>query len=1212
MGLWLIPLSTEPCARLEHEYRWIEAAKLYDSMSVSSGNTDLSDNARLAERSGYALYKAALQSETASEFQRLVAQSINAYERAAKLYASGAERSRLLGLRCRSKIDYLRFWQAKDIPERERVLNDSWDLACKVLDSLDTLDEKLEYSSTYNLLSWPAIYGGTLAPNTSVRLARIVKAIQHGERAVVFLSELGDQDGEARAAASTALFCAGTGSWLVADPEEKHRLLTKATEYWKRATRLSEDEAFRTWVVLAIIPSMHVGWTPGTETVIKRLEALLESSRKTRDMLVQASILNWLAFNSMWAALSAETSEKQQQLAQAAVGFRSEAENKFRILGIESTLENPETCFYLDLAEREIDPLKKRSLLENAIRASKADTARSTAYGHPIGMNYSEYHLAQSLARLASITDSSLERKSLLEATLFHNRNILRFFEEYCPDSPYDIGHGVSNIARVQRELALLISDPESKERLLRQAADGLRQGLSQCNEGLLHFESYGPIGVFGSVGRWQTELGDTLLMLFEISSDKKLIEEAIESFEASVDSFRRVNDMNRVSESQWRSANANAVLGNHLEASERFLAASQTYDKVAKNNPGLFQFYTDYGLYMSACAEIEKAKNEHTLQHFGQAGAYYNSAVRALESTERWRGTSKYYSALALIERAEALSQQDKSQESIQSFQGATKLLGSMLKTEGPESIASFYDQSRISELRKGARSNSGYCKSRILLEEARTLGKQGQYAASSDLFQKASNAFENVRLLALSKQESDDIQTLAIASRAYQFMSKAESEGSPSHFAEASKLFDSARVTCPTEQSAMLMAGHSSFCKALEKGTSFILSSDSESHKAAVAQFDLAASYYAKAGLTVDSEYAEASKLFFDGYAFMVQAHQEGTREATEKMRDYAAAEKLLLASARLFGKSGFTGKESEVLRLVEKVSNEKTLAISLADIVNPPAFTSVAGLLTIPGNESAFGLDSFEHARIEASNRVQAIELEQGGSVKLVLELGNVGKNPARLVRLEGLGSDDFDSSSATEFPVKNLQLELNGKTLNPLEMLKLEVMLQPHSKGVFTLSPILVYADENGKIVKLPVGPIDITTSPIADFLFRCFADDYLAKRLSRDSSGWRSLMEVVHGLKGPRSLIYGDPRYGHTFSKHLESLVAKKIVEHRIFPGERGRGGKIIRIRACLDNDVVRRLVQRVETSHFPILQQPAPAPSVKRLDLVSAQDGIAP
>ncbi len=68
------------------------------------------------------------------------------------------------------------------------------------------------------------------------------------------------------------------------------------------------------------------------------------------------------------------------------------------------------------------------------------------------------------------------------------------------------------------------------------------------------------------------------------------------------------------------------------------------------------------------------------------------------------------------------------------------------------------------------------------------------------------------------------------------------------------------------------------------------------------------------------------------------------------------------------------------------------------------------------------------------------------------------------------------------------------------------------------------------------------------------------------------------MEVVKAIKVPRSHVYGEPRYGRAFGRQLDVLIRSSLVESRTFPGERGRGGYIVKVRVRYTNNEVKRYV----------------------------------
>jgi hypothetical protein len=91
--------------------------------------------------------------------------------------------------------------------------------------------------------------------------------------------------------------------------------------------------------------------------------------------------------------------------------------------------------------------------------------------------------------------------------------------------------------------------------------------------------------------------------------------------------------------------------------------------------------------------------------------------------------------------------------------------------------------------------------------------------------------------------------------------------------------------------------------------------------------------------------------------------------------------------------------------------------------------------------------------------------------------------------------------------------------------------------------------------------------------VFDFLVGSFVEDYMRLRLPLEKSGWRTLMSAVKHSKVPFSAVYG--RNGR-LGKAIGELQHRGIVETRFFPGERGRGGNIMKLRICYEKEPVKR------------------------------------
>ena len=67
------------------------------------------------------------------------------------------------------------------------------------------------------------------------------------------------------------------------------------------------------------------------------------------------------------------------------------------------------------------------------------------------------------------------------------------------------------------------------------------------------------------------------------------------------------------------------------------------------------------------------------------------------------------------------------------------------------------------------------------------------------------------------------------------------------------------------------------------------------------------------------------------------------------------------------------------------------------------------------------------------------------------------------------------------------------------------------------------------------------------------------------------------MDIAKYAKLPKSSIYGTRRHP---SKAISELKRRGLVEIRVFPGERGRGGRILKIRVAYGKETIKRLIDK--------------------------------
>ena len=143
------------------------------------------------------------------------------------------------------------------------------------------------------------------------------------------------------------------------------------------------------------------------------------------------------------------------------------------------------------------------------------------------------------------------------------------------------------------------------------------------------------------------------------------------------------------------------------------------------------------------------------------------------------------------------------------------------------------------------------------------------------------------------------------------------------------------------------------------------------------------------------------------------------------------------------------------------------------------------------------------------------------------------------------------------------------------------------------GEFTFNPRIVYVSDLGITKTSKPKPVSIhvtvpqkgrtekpdqikpvkaefkseTARKAFDFLTNAYNEDYLQKKLPPERSGWRTLNEIVKRGHVSKYSMYGMSGRSGEAKAELEHLG---LVESRFFFGERGRGGRILKLRICCE------------------------------------------
>jgi len=1083
----VVLIGAKECERV---YDWLGAAESYKKALGLVPEQDFAKMGETYERLGYAFYRAAMQAESLEEFRNRMRQSVSYYEKAKEFFARLAEllkKPRML--RCDAMIAYMGYWLASEVPEKKRLIDECWRFAKESLKVFKEAGDAWEFGKTYGQLSKCVVFGFCLEWDFQAREKMVREAVDYGEQAIKFLSALEDRCELAKAYARTAFYL-GVFDYYFLDANEKERDYQKAQEYWGKAKELSEDTALFE-LLYPIFGGQLLLWGEATDEALANLKKVLEYGKRTRDRFIIGCALDWLIYHTGWSGVKIEDPEEMSALIKTVLQYAEDAKNQYCAISFVSPrgdliwVETAQAEFNAWKAYYETDSRKKRELLNEAREIAKDRFKKAEGYKYPEIMVHANHVFSTTLVRLAMTETNSEEKKRLLEEALEHRSEAIRLTQQLEPFLYWNRGVMQASLARIKSELADLAKDHEAKKSMLQEAIMDTENALKLCIAELPLFAKDSKV-YFYPLAFQQYTNGGWYVRLYELTNNKEHLRKAAKAFADAAESYQKVDIKSRIGECHWKAAQAYDNLGEHSKAAENFDAASNNYKIASEKIPQLKDFYQEHALYMQAWTEIEKARHYHTRQEYGSAKEHFEKAANLHESLKQWKYLAPNYAAWAQVEHAEELSRKEQNEEAVRAFEQAVNLFDETKKSLQTQltKIEDREEKQMATSMVKATDSRREYCIARIALEEARILDKRGDHYSSSEKYDSAAETFEKISQTLESEQERKEIKFIVTLSRAWQKMTCAEAESSPALYLEASELFEEAKEFIPNEKTKMLVLGHSRFCKALESGTRFTDTRDATLHAMAVQHLASAANYYTKADFQNASEYAKATKLLFDAFLHMDNAEKESDPEKKAKL--YAMTEKVLQTSAGSYTKAEHPEKMEEVLKLLEKVKEERELAASLTEVLHAPPIISTTKAFTTPTptHEEAVGSERFEHADIQANVIIRQKELKVGEKLNLEIELVNAGKGSALLIKAAEVIPQNFELIEKPEnYRVEDSYLNLKGKRLDPLKTEEVKIVLKPKTQGVFQLKPKILYIDENGKYRSHEPKPITITVKEL---------------------------------------------------------------------------------------------------------------------------------
>ncbi|MFX1451536.1 MAG: hypothetical protein ACFFCM_11875, partial [Promethearchaeota archaeon] len=395
--------------------------------------------------------------------------------------------------------------------------------------------------------------------------------------------------------------------------------------------------------------------------------------------------------------------------------------------------------------------------------------------------------------------------------------------------------------------------------------------------------------------------------------------------------------------------------LGNYLSASESYQKALNSFDKaiMTLTYTKISRKIEQLKNYVEAWNIIEIAKSHHVKAEHTEAQLNYEKASHILSDIRDYKFEAPFYSAWAILEKAEDLSKKNMHEEAAatylvakNSFREIFGILDSYLKKR-----KSVEDIERISKLIQVAQVRENYCSARNQIETARIESRKGNHFIAAELYNKASIIFENICEAFKIKKEKDELTGIFYLCKAWENLEKAEGEQKSTLYAIASHLFEKASNIFPEIRMKKLSMGNALYCSALEYGHLFDRTTEFEEkieyYKKIKMFIREASKNYQLGGFKQDAQWALATSTFFDGIWHLIQSDNEIDFSKRNQLLNIAIS--YLKNALEIFDNAGYEQKKKEIINYLEMIRNEKEILTSALNIMGRPDISdSTVGIL------------------------------------------------------------------------------------------------------------------------------------------------------------------------------------------------------------------------------------------------------------------------
>jgi len=1069
----------------ETKYNWLDALNHYDEASnLAISDHDFVNAGEIQERIGHCSIRLSYQSETQAEFKRFMKRSHESYMKATEFYESIEDSTKVPKiLSSKAMALFTKSWLVTEISDRNTILDECLELDRLAINAWE--EAKIESESGIAINELLTHISEKIKITTDWQEAKniILEAIDASQRGISIFTEVSNERELARTYFTTSQILSERAYDVFESIEKQQELNKLCLNYAKKAHDIAEkiSDPYLIGMISGILGYSYLEAEGDVDPAIKYAERFLEIGKKLKDNLMVARANELLAYFKYWKTSYTEDPEQIKKICHEAIQKAEDALKRYEMMSHPVNMAYvPHIECILELSDAELNLKNKRRIIKKAIEIGRKDLLHAETTGSNLGKIHIYHAMASAISRLSDLETNKFDKIKLLKEAIDTKEKQLSLEKQSNPFNYWNLAGSMNYLAKMKAERAKLEIKLQNREELFIEAITEMKDSIENGNAYLEAF----PHSILDiNVVKGKIALSDTLNALYSVTADRKYLAEAIEHYN-SANTIYIANERQVLSaETHWKLANIYDQLKDHLRASKEFESAYERYILAVEKLPHLTLFYTQYATYMKAWSEIEKAKHHHTKEQYLLSKEYYQKAADLHEET-KWGYLHLNYLTWARLEEAEDTSRKDKTEnardiflEVADSFLQVKKILETAI-----DDIDTEDELEMANNLVKASTNRQMYCLGRAALEEAKLLDRKGEHEISSMTYGSAANTFQKIHDSMENISERQELLSIINLCHAWEMMTKAEADANPALYQKASDFFEKAKENIIKEKAKLLALGHSRFCKALEYGMRYEFNKDESILKDAIQYLSNAATFYIRAGYTTALEYAKGIQRLFDAFNYLENANISSDPE--EKTRYYMMTEKVLGSAVESFQKANHFEKSEETRRILKQIVEEKALAISLGEVLEAPLISSTTVSFNIPSqtHEYAVGLESFEHANLQANLYLKSKDINSGENLDFTIEIFNTGKAPASLVKVEELIPENFEVIRVPGYyKITNQYLDMKGKKLGPLSTEEISVLLKPVSKGEYMIKPRIIYMDVTGEHKSCEPEPENITVT-----------------------------------------------------------------------------------------------------------------------------------